>query len=181
MIIVGLDLSLTHTGYCALNEKGEVLISGVLKSKPCGKTPTDEIHRITKISEDTIAFISNVLPAIEPDLVMIEGLAFMAKNTTALAQLSGLNYIIRATLVELKWPFCIIAPTSLKKFITGSGKGDKDMMMMKVFKEYGFEAMDNNENDAYAMAVCGLALLGKPLKKLSKPQQEVVKLLKTQL
>ena len=52
---------------------------------------------------------------------------------------------------------------------------------MAVYKNYGFEAKNNDENDAYALAVCGLAVLGKPLIKLTKPQSEVVDLLKKQL
>jgi crossover junction endodeoxyribonuclease RuvC len=75
----------------------------------------------------------------------------------------------------------IVAPSSLKKFITGSGKGDKDMMMMSVYKNYGFEAMDNNECDAYSLAVCGLGVIGKPIRELIKPQLEVINLLKKQL
>jgi hypothetical protein len=52
---------------------------------------------------------------------------------------------------------------------------------MSVYKNYGFEASDNNEADAYSLAVCGLAILDKPFKKLTKPQLEVINLLKKQL
>ena len=93
----------------------------------------------------------------------------------------GVETLCVFLLAEFKWPFIIVAPTTLKKFATGSGKGDKDMMMMEVFKTYGFSAMDNNECDAYALAAVGQALLGTPLRKLLKPQQEVIDLLKKQL
>jgi Holliday junction resolvasome RuvABC endonuclease subunit len=69
----------------------------------------------------------------------------------------------------------------LKKFITGKGKGDKDMMMMEIYKQYGHEALDNNEADAFGLAACGLAVMGTPLKKITKPQEEVITLLKKQL
>ena len=124
--------------------------------------------------------IDVMIPYDNPDLVVIEGLAFMAQGTS-LVQLSALNYIIRALLNEFKWPFMIVAPTTLKKFVTGSGKGDKDQMMMAVFKNYGHEALDNNECDAYALAACGLAVLGAPLKEPLQPQKEVINLLKKQL
>ena len=55
------------------------------------------------------------------------------------------------------------------------------MIMMALYRDYGHESLDNNEGDAYGMGVCGLAILGKPLKKLTVPQQEVVTLLKKQL
>lgn len=176
---VGLDLSLTHTGYAIVQSDGTVLASGVIKSKPSGDKPIDETNRIVKIVETAMERIDEVLPE-GPDLVIIEGLAFMAKGTS-LVQLAGLNYITRILLAEFRWPFIIVAPTTLKKFITGSGKGDKDMMMMGVYKNYGFESSDNNECDAYSLAVCGLGVMGSPINKLIKPQEEVVALLKKQL
>jgi Holliday junction resolvasome RuvABC endonuclease subunit len=121
------------------------------------------------------------LPDRAPDLVLIEGLAFMARNTTALVQLAGLNYLMRILLDEFEWPFVIVAPSSLKKFITQKGNADKNVMMMTVYKDYGHEFMDDNVCDGYSLAVCGQAVLGNPLKDLTIPQKEVINLLKSQL
>ena len=181
MIIVGLDLSLAKTGFVALNEYGDVLTSELIKSKPSGAKPIDETRRILKIAEEIVKKIDEHTFPEDPQLVVIEGLAFMARNSTALVQLSGLNYLVRILLNEFKWPFIIVAPTSLKKFITQKGNSDKSLMMMTVFKDYGFESMDDNVCDAYSLAACGLALMGIPLHKLTKPQQDVVALLKNQL
>lgn len=181
MISVGLDLSLTKTGYAVVNNEGIVLSSGIIKSKPGGDHPIDETQRIVKIAEEVMQTIDRVLPKTNPSIVCIEGLAFSARNTSSLVQLAGLNYLVRALLNQFKWNFIIVCPTTLKKFITGSGKGDKDQMQMAVYKNYGHESLDNNECDAYALSVCGLALLGKPLKKMIKPQEEVIQLLKKQL
>lgn len=181
MTTVGLDLSLTHTGIAVVTEKSEVIYSGVIKSKPSGNSLVDETKRIIKIVDVVMERINYIFTDNNlPSMVLIEGLAFMAKGTS-LAQLSGLNYLIRVKLIEKNIPFMIVAPTTLKKFITGSGKGDKDLMMMSVYKNYGFESMDNNECDAYALAVCGLATLECPINTLTIPQSEVVKLLKKQL
>lgn len=181
MITIGLDLSLTHTGYAIVKDGGKVLASGVIKSKPSGDRPVDETRRIVKIAEDVMEKIDELVPDTNPQLVVIEGLAFMARNTSALVQLAGLNYLVRILLEEFKWPFVIVAPSTLKKFITGKGNGEKDLMMMTVFKDYGFESMDNNECDAYSLAVCGLALMGKPISTLTKPQLETLAVLKPQL
>ncbi len=188
IISIGLDLSLTHSGYAVIKESnlaecgGNVLCSGVIKSKPSGDKPIDELERIISIREEIIKKLdlsSIHKPGIKL-IALIEGLAFMAHNTTALVQLSALNYFMRERLMSMGIPFIIVAPTTLKKFITGSGKGDKDKMMMEVYKNYGFEATDNNECDGYALAVCGLALLGKSSIKLNKSQIEVINLLKKQ-
>ncbi|MFA5696664.1 MAG: crossover junction endodeoxyribonuclease RuvC, partial [Bacilli bacterium] len=136
MIVVGLDLSLTKTGYSIINEKGKVLSSGVIKSKPNGDSYLDEVNRIKKIVEDVFEKINEQCPSCNPDLVVIEGMAFAVRNTTALVQIAGLSYYLRIQLSFSGAKFVIVAPTSLKKFITGSGKGDKSMMMMSVFKNY---------------------------------------------
>lgn len=180
MITVGLDLSLVKTGYAFVQSDGKVLASGIIKSSPSGDKPIDETMRIVTIANIIMEKIDEILPDNGPDLVVIEGLAFMAQGTS-LVQLAGLNYLTRILLAEFKWPFLIVAPTTLKKFITGSGKGEKDMVMMAVYKNYGFEAGDNNEADAFSLAACGLALLNNPLKPNTKAQEEVIKLLKKQL
>ena len=179
-ITIGLDLSLVRTGYAIL-EDGKVLDFGLIKSKPSGDLPVNETRRIKKISEDIIWELKEALGKKIPDLILIENLAFMVRNTTALTQLAGLNHIIRIMIDDMDWPFILVAPTSLKKFITGSGKGDKNMMLMSIYKNYGFEALDDNTGDAYGLGVIGLSLLEKPMKKPIKPQEEVINLLKKQL
>lgn len=178
-IVVGLDLSLRKTGYAITTEGGKVLASGLIKSEPSGDKPIDETKRIVAIANSIINTITPTNGDI--DLIMIENLAFMARNTTALTQLSGLSYILRSLLVEMNHPWVLCAPTTLKKFITQKGNADKNMMMMDVYKDYGFESRDDNECDAFSLSVCGLALLGKPVNKLTKAQEEVLAVLRPQL
>lgn len=181
MVTVGLDLSLAKTGLVVLNEDGVIHDYRLIKSKPAGDKPSAETRRIVKIAEDIMEAVDNALPDVDPDLVVIEGLAFMARNTSALVQLSGLNYLTRVLLDELKWPFLIVTPSSLKKFITQKGNSDKNVMMMTIYKDYGHEFFDDNICDAFSLAACGLAVLDKPLKEMTIPQKEVVTMLKTQL
>ena len=181
MVTVGLDLSLTKSGYAIVKDDGTVLASGVIKSKPVGDKPIDELRRIQKIVNDIKKVILPHEMDGEIELVAIEGLAFMARNTTALVQLSALNYMVRAMLADGKLPFVLVAPSSLKKFITQKGNADKNQMMMQVFKDYNFTSMDDNICDAYSLAVCGLALLGHPLRKITVPESEVLALLTKQL
>lgn len=179
MITIGLDLSLTHSAVTIL-DNGKVLDTKVIKSKPCGDLPIDEITRLVDIVNSIFAMINNVLVSKDPKLVVIENFAFMAKGNS-LTKLAGLSYLVRVELLEQGVPFIMVAPTSLKKFLTGSGKGDKDQIMMSIYKNYGFEAKDNNEADSFGLAICGLAVLGLPVNKLTVPQVEVVNLLKKQL
>ena len=173
---LGLDLSLTGTGVVIL-EDGEIKVQKLIKSKPVGDLPISELKRIQKIVQD----IELSLCSCTIDVAVIEGLAFMVRNATALVQLSALNYMVRAMLDRLGIPFIIVAPTSLKKFITGSGGSKKDVMLMETYKRYGVTILDDNENDAFGLAKVGEELLNPKKKDLPVFQQEVLELLKKQL
>lgn len=116
-----------------------------------------------------------------PTIAVIEGIAFMARNTASLAQLAALNYMTRSLVYNYRTPFVIVAPTSLKKYITGSGVAEKGTLMMEIYKRYGVTIRDNNEADAYGLAQIGLALNGGNSKDITKKQQEVLDLVKKQL
>jgi len=173
MISLGMDLSLTATGIVKI-KNGKIIDRRLIKSKPTGKKPIDELMRLLQIADNSV-FSEKVN---DPDIVAVEGLAFMARNTTALCQLAGLNYLIRERLYTLDIPFIIVAPSSLKKFITGKGNSAKDVILMEIYKRYGETFTDDNEADAFGLAKIGEAILKKT--KLTIPQQEVVDMVKQQ-
>lgn len=173
---MGIDLSLVGTGVVVL-ETGKQFKQKLIKSKPVGDKPINEVKRIRKIVEEIELIVSENLPTI----AVIEGMAFMARNTTALVQLSALNYMTRALLMDYNVPFIIVAPTSLKKFITGNGASKKDVMLMSVYKRYGVSILDDNICDAYSLGQVGLALSEGQKKPLTEKQIEVIGLLKKQL
>lgn len=176
IISLGIDPSLVGTGVIIL-QNGKILKQKLIKSKPnpSGK-PKDEVLRIKKIVEELELIVGEHTPTI----AVVEGMAFGVRNATALVQLAALNYFIRSMLMDYHVPFIIIAPTSLKKFATGSGASKKDVMLMEVFKRWDVTILDDNENDAYCMARVGEALLS-PKMKLPEFQVEVLSLLKKQL
>jgi crossover junction endodeoxyribonuclease RuvC len=171
MITVGLDLSLTGTGVCVLTDSGHSLHT--IKSKPSGDRHLDELLRLKKIVSD----IEDILIGQdeEVDLVAIEGLAFMAKNTSALVQLAGLNYLVRSLLHDMNKEFTIVAPTSLKKYATGKGNGQKDLVMLEIYKKYGVTVLDNNQGDAFVLAQVARAYLKKG--KLLEYEKQVINIL----
>jgi len=173
MISLGIDLSLTATGCYCLNETGAMVSSQLIKTKPSGDKPIDGLRRLMKIRDEII------FEGVE--VVCIEGMAFSVRKTTALTQLSGLNYLVREASLSNGIPFFIVAPTSLKKFITGKGNCGKDVIMLELFKRYGVTITDNNLADAFGLAMIGLAVMNKYPFDLIEPQKEVVKLIKKQL
>ena len=172
---IGIDTSLTGTGIVVL-ENGKITKQQLIKSKPSGDKPVNEVKRIQKIVEEIELIVSEYMPRI----AVIEGLAYLAKGTS-LVQLAALNYMTRAMLMNYHIPFVIVFPTTLKKFATGNGAAKKDEILLATFKRYGVTIMDDNEADAYNLSQIGLALLGGNSKDTNQKQEEVLTLLKTQL
>lgn len=99
-IVLGADLSLTGTGIVVLNN-GKLIKKQLIKSKPYGNKPLDELNRILKIVKN----IELIINECNPEIVVIENLAFMVHNTTSLTQLSGLSYFVRSMIADKGIPF----------------------------------------------------------------------------
>jgi hypothetical protein len=66
----------------------------------------------------------------------------------------------------------IVAPTALKKFITGKGTAKKNEILLGVFKRWEVDFSDDNEADSYGLARVASALDG--FEKVTQFQQEVL-------
>jgi crossover junction endodeoxyribonuclease RuvC len=139
MRVMGVDTS-TKTGYVILDDAGDVAVSGVIHYKPM----ENRYQRFACYTKD-IAALADVHGV---DLVIIEGYSFAGKFNRMRLYKEGL-------------PFVEVPPTSLKKFVTGKGNVKKDLMLLSVYKRWGYDTEDDNEADAYGLAQFGRALLGK--------------------
>lgn len=173
MTILGLDLSLTSTGHVLLR-KGKVLEQRLIKSKPDGKLPIDELKRLIEIKEQVMS------SGVSINLVVIEGLAFMARNSRSLVQLSALNYMIRESLYREDIPFLIVAPATLKKFVTSRGNAKKDEMLLEVYKRWGFSTNSTDISDAYGLAKIGESIFDRTIL-TTKEQKECISILEGQI
>lgn len=173
MIVLGLDLSLVSSGYVLL-ENDKIKEQKLIKSKPDGKRPIDELRRLMKI-RDQIKLTENI------KLAVIEGISFMSRNTTSIVQLSALNYMVREYLYLHYVPFLIVPPSTLKKFIAENGHAKKDQMMLETYKKFGESFTNNDLCDAFGLAHCGSAVLGNKQYVTTKKQKEVITLLEKQL
>lgn len=171
---IGLDLSLCKTGWAVI-EGEKIVETGLIKSSPSGDKPIDELRRLDDILED----IMKIVDKFKPEIVVIENLAFLAKGTS-LTQLAGLSYFVRYALtMKRDIPFYLVAPTTLKRFATGSGKGEKDHMLLEAYKKFGVEGIDNNEADAAFLALVGSMIIGECSPEF-KYQEETLSLIKKQ-
>lgn len=84
--------------------------------------------------------------------VAFEGYAYGAQfKREELGELGG---ILRLALIEVFPPHMLhtVAPMSVKKYATGSGRSPKDRVMLEVYKRWGYEAATNDLADAYTLA-----------------------------
>jgi len=159
---LGLDLSLTGTGIVVLDAAGKVIKSSTIKTQFKG------MMRLTYIRNQ----IAGVIDLYQPKTICIEGYSMGSRAGQAFS-IGELGGVIKAFLYEVGYTTYLIPPSRLKKFIVGGGRAEKDMIMMKVYKNWGWEPSDNNVADAYGL--CRIAMeLAKPSNGLNKAQQEVI-------
>jgi crossover junction endodeoxyribonuclease RuvC len=163
-VVVGLDLSLTSTGYVALAECGGVISTQAIK--------TDGRIGLSRLDDLTVQILSEI-NSDNPSLIVIEGYAFGVGKGSSLADLAELGGIIKHDLYTTGYRMIVVPPARLKKFVTGKGNAKKDQMRLEVYKRWGFEHESNDVIDAYGLAQLGLAVLGHT-ENLTKEQLKVI-------
>jgi len=141
MNYIGIDPSLTGTGIIVLNDKCEIIKKMLISTS--SKDTTEK--RVFKILEEIKKSLS------KDCIVYIEGLSFHSTGRSIL-ELAGLHYIITFFLYNNNILFKEIEPTKLKKWLTGSGRVKKNLMLLHVFKKFNIEFNDDNICDAYCLS-----------------------------
>ncbi|MCE8052297.1 hypothetical protein HOP61_13380 [Halomonas daqingensis] len=121
--IAGIDQSLTSTGIVIV-DKGSTVAHKVIETKPCSSDPLDAYQRVSRIVEAVLAMVASHGVTV----VRIEGLSF-ASTGRATRTLAGLHHVIVHELLAHGVDVEVIAPTSLKKRATGSGRASKEDMV----------------------------------------------------
>lgn len=137
-IVVGCDQSLTCTAL--------VLQDEVTRIEPKAMHPIDRLSFIR-------ARIQDELDGLSPGLFVLEGYAMGASfNREALGELGG---VIKTAVRNMGWDILIVPPNTLKMYVSGKGNTEKDGMRMHVLQKWGFQSVDNNDADAYALCRLG--------------------------
>jgi len=178
---IGIDPSLTDTGLVAVTSYDDIPVNLSVKSKKNGDLPINEVNRIVSLANEVYIKTQEASQYGHTPVVAMEGLAFMARNSCALVQLAALNYMLRRRLmIDWNVPTVIVAPSSLKKFISGKGNCQKSLMFMETYKRWGVEFTNDNLMDAHGLARIALALSTLSEEGLTNPQKEVINLLRKQ-
>lgn len=144
MNFIGLDLSLTHSGFCVLNfEKDQVIKNDVIK--------TDKMRGMSRCSYILDNVMHWVLKS-HPSMIAIEGYSFGSQGR-AIYGIGELGGIIRYHLFQNHCKWIEVAPGSLKKFLTGKGNAQKNQMLMYGLKVYHKQFIDDNQCDAFVLSM----------------------------
>src|SRR3990167_3594133 len=150
-IVMGIDPALVKLGWAVIskqNDKAKTATwqTGTIQSK------SDDILRLKEIRDQIVILAESAMP----ELIVIEGYSWGSKfQGPALGEIGG---VIRLALFEAGFKIIAVAPTTLKKFVTGSGRADKPTMRQKIFKKWrGAEFDTQDEAEAFALAQWGLS------------------------
>jgi len=159
MKYLGLDLSLRSTGWCiikVIDRNPRVFRYGVIQPKKLR-----DIERLVFIE----SVVRRICLTWKIQGVGLEGYAFFSRTGKAMDR-GELGGIIKRYFHEAGIPVNIIAPKSIKKFVTGNGNSDKKQMVEVVLANSGcsFQRITrgrlNDVADAYGVAYMSIAKAG---------------------
>jgi len=142
-MFVGIDPSFNSTGIIILDNDGKIVEQMNFSLKEFEKIEEKLIQ-----FEKTISFIPKM---IRLESVYIEGPSYMSSGQYVL-QMGALHYLLRLFLYRHNINYKVIAPGTLKKFVTGKGNAKKDLILLKVYKRWGVEFEIDDLADAYGLA-----------------------------
>ena len=149
--VIGLDLSLSSTGCFIINKNGR---SGFeIKTKP---------DKFSSIFERVDYITSKIMKLIEeenPDLIIMEDYFVGGRNPQTSLMLSVLGTIMRWKILDSGREFLTAAPNHIKKFETGNGNAQKDVIIKSVFKKHNYDTNSNNVADACSISYLGYSYL----------------------
>jgi crossover junction endodeoxyribonuclease RuvC len=153
--VVGVDLSLVSTGVA-----WEPDCTRRIQTKPGSwATEDDRLEHIVEMVAEVVR------EADAPDraggtLVVIEGLSYGQASGSAFTR-AGLHYLVRARVRAAGHRFVVVPPTTLKRFVTGSGGASKAEMVSTMSRRVGRLLASDDIADALGLLWLGQALVGK--------------------
>lgn len=178
-VSVGIDLSINSTGITILHPKYieyHIITDKLTKKQSTCDYITYHVYQKETVSEgedyvakerlktSNIIRIVQIIESIICDKRLkiislgIEGVAFGASGDVV--GLSGLNYMVRYMLSLHNIPYTIISPMQLKKFATGNGSAEKDIMIDAFMKCTKFQntlgVKIDDIADAYFLGACSI-------------------------
>ena len=151
MFFAGIDPSLTGTGASILNTAGDLVAVTTFKSKK-GQYASS-LHRYLTLAYGVVSYICDY---VDPGdvIISIEGYSFGSRGA-AVFSLAEFGGILRFMVAEKFGSYYEVPPTVLKKFATGKGNANKNVVLEQVFRKFGMGSevlTDDNQVDGYCLS-----------------------------
>lgn len=157
LAIAGLDLSLLHTGIAYPAGSTEVLAPTALKG-----------------TARHAAIRTAVLERVRGADIVVKEAPYIARMAATTVDLVGLHAVVNMALWSNRIAVAHIAPSTLKKYATGSGAADKDAMRDALAGRTLLRLDDDNEVDAWWLRAAGLQHYGDALIRLPDDQVDAL-------
>jgi Holliday junction resolvasome RuvABC endonuclease subunit len=166
--IVGLDLSLTKTGWAIIRPgDAEPIRVGLIESASIPNDAPDKypltLARVRRLASKIVQTVHDMTVRGADDVVVIviEGPA-LGQNMGQAHIRAGLWWLVYH-LVEKIGHVVVIEPTKLKRYVTRKGSGQKDLVFSTIVRNFPqVDVVDNNEADALGLACMAARELGFP-------------------
>ena len=145
MYYMGLDLSLTGTGIVGVDDACTIIFQEKL-SPPSGCMGVDRLYLLSNELDHLLDKYSDIKYA------CIEGPAYGRGEGGRLFEIGEWTGIVKLALFKRSIPMIIATPLQLKKYVSGQGKGGKELIILDVFKNFHVEIRDNDLADAYVLS-----------------------------
>lgn len=149
MRILGLDLSLTSTGYCML-EDDQIVWSGAVGGGH--RRGAERLQYFYGWISDNLALNFGAMHRQPSPAVAIEGYAFASHfKGPELGELGG---VIKLALYQAGLSVTVIPPATWKKVLCGKGNLDKRNASTEILRRYDVSFANEDTLDAWAVAMC---------------------------
>lgn len=156
--VVGLDQSLTRFGVAGIY--GSEVLAWHLKypaKKPSQQVRRYQHERLDYLTDGIRSAVSGA------HVAALEDMAYGAKGD-ALTDLAGLFWLVQRTLWQAHVPYVVINSSQRRKWITGNGGAEKDVVLAAAIKRFPqVEIRNNDEADALVLAAMTSEYYGQPI------------------
>ena len=139
-MFLGLDLSLQSSGLVIIDKDYNIKHSETLSVPQKG---VERLYHLKTMFKTSLDSFNIKFCCIEAPALKAEGRLF---------NIGELNGIIKLILYKKGINFITPAPSQLKKYATGSGKGNKSIIILDVYKNFNEEIRNDDIADAYVLA-----------------------------
>ena len=141
-MFLGIDQSLRSSGVVVVSESQDLIYRGTVTPGKLTGAP-----RLACI-RDAICSVLASTPSV--CYAALEG--YSIESTNRSFDLGELGGLVRLVLHDAGIPFVVVAPKSLKLFVSGDGSATKELMREAVLKKWGIDFDQDDECDAFGLA-----------------------------